>query len=363
MSGAPAETWRKFRFATAPRWTYALLALICLGLLGLVVGIVVSAAVSRRASGYLPLTRSSSRAVALASWIPAGLVIGAFVVWFSAAVLGIASSSSSSHVSMALVYTTWVADAKVTSGPELGYKPALTEITGKHITSVSAVKESSGDIWDLDLSLDSTGAQLLSAITRDNVAACPGDSRSDPNANCPERYLALWLGLTQSDIDNWEDYYRAQDVSRSLVAGCPAVPSPGSACGKLVINAVTIEQIDGGEVAISGFSQKNAQDIVAAIQPRSSAAGAVGAGIAWVLAGVGLLAFLAGLIGAILIRRLIGPHATVMEQQPGAYDRLVELRHVHPVFVVAVIQAQQARAAQYSSTYAPQNPPLPPGSN
>ena len=31
MTGRPAETWRKFRFATPPDWAYALLALVVLG--------------------------------------------------------------------------------------------------------------------------------------------------------------------------------------------------------------------------------------------------------------------------------------------------------------------------------------------
>ncbi|TMG25324.1 MAG: hypothetical protein E6H95_12090 [Chloroflexi bacterium] len=41
MSGQPAETWHKFRFATAPPWAFLL-------------GAIVVAALSRRASGYLP---------------------------------------------------------------------------------------------------------------------------------------------------------------------------------------------------------------------------------------------------------------------------------------------------------------------
>ena len=36
-----------------------------------------------------------------------------------------------------LVYTSWVPDAKVTGGPEPGYKPKLTGLTGDDITSAS----------------------------------------------------------------------------------------------------------------------------------------------------------------------------------------------------------------------------------
>jgi hypothetical protein len=73
---------------------------------------------------------------------------------------------------------------------------------------------------------------------------------------------------------------------------------------------------------------------------------------------LGLVVLLAGLIGFLIARSLIGPKGKVIPRPPGIDDQLVELRNVHPAFVIAVQQMQQARAAQYSSTY----PPLPPGS-
>ena len=51
MSGAPAETWRKFKFATASPWAF------WLG------GAIGAAATARRAQGYLPLTRASANSV------------------------------------------------------------------------------------------------------------------------------------------------------------------------------------------------------------------------------------------------------------------------------------------------------------
>ncbi len=80
MSGRPAETWRRFNFSTPPAWTYALLVLVCLGLLGLLVYGVIVSAVSLRARGHLPLTRSSRRAANLATWGPAGLILGSVAV-------------------------------------------------------------------------------------------------------------------------------------------------------------------------------------------------------------------------------------------------------------------------------------------
>ena len=32
MTGQPAQAWRKFRFATVPRWAYVFLVLICTGI-------------------------------------------------------------------------------------------------------------------------------------------------------------------------------------------------------------------------------------------------------------------------------------------------------------------------------------------
>ena len=83
MTGKPAETWRKFNFTTPPTWVYALLVLICLGGIGIVAFAIVNAMVSQRASGYLPLTRSSKRTVDLVIWVPVGLVIAWIVLWIA----------------------------------------------------------------------------------------------------------------------------------------------------------------------------------------------------------------------------------------------------------------------------------------
>jgi hypothetical protein len=83
MSGRPAETWRKFSFVTPPTWAYWLLLLVCAGGLGFIAYAIAMVAVAERASGYLPLTRTSSRTATLAFWVPAGLLI----VWVAAWVL------------------------------------------------------------------------------------------------------------------------------------------------------------------------------------------------------------------------------------------------------------------------------------
>ncbi|TMF53912.1 MAG: hypothetical protein E6I21_00740, partial [Chloroflexi bacterium] len=46
-----------------------------------------------------------------------------------------------------LVYTKWVADTKITNGPQAGYKPALTGLTGDDISSATATIDSTGTSW------------------------------------------------------------------------------------------------------------------------------------------------------------------------------------------------------------------------
>jgi len=58
MSGAPAETWRKFEFAESPPWAF------WLG------GAILAAITARRAGGYLPLTLASARSIRLVRWTP-----------------------------------------------------------------------------------------------------------------------------------------------------------------------------------------------------------------------------------------------------------------------------------------------------
>jgi len=92
MSGRPAETWKRFKFVTAPTWAYWLLLLVCAGGLGFIAYAIATAAVAQRASGYLPLTRASSRTATLAFWVPTGLLIAWIVAWAVAAGIGFSST-------------------------------------------------------------------------------------------------------------------------------------------------------------------------------------------------------------------------------------------------------------------------------
>jgi len=74
MCGKPAETWRRFRFSTAPGWAYLL-------------GAIMVYALSRRARGYLPMTRDCVRRLRIVTWGFFSLLPLAFVLWIAAAIV------------------------------------------------------------------------------------------------------------------------------------------------------------------------------------------------------------------------------------------------------------------------------------
>ena len=172
-----------------------------------------------------------------------------------------------------LVYTKWVPDAKVTGGPEPGYKPAFTGLTGDDIASASAALDQNAIGWVVNVSFTSRGADLFGNLTTANVAACPGDTNTSLAANCAGRHLTSWLDITQNDIDNWEDPTTANTVSRNYDTGCLATAGPGKICPKLLVDAVTQQAILGGNAVISGggngFTQSAATDLATGINAGS----------------------------------------------------------------------------------------------
>jgi len=82
MSGEPAEVWARVRFVTAPEWACALHLLAFTGI-GLIPVLIIAAASSRRARGWLPMTRASRRKVRTLTWtstlsVVAGIALGVF---------------------------------------------------------------------------------------------------------------------------------------------------------------------------------------------------------------------------------------------------------------------------------------------
>jgi preprotein translocase subunit SecD len=168
-----------------------------------------------------------------------------------------------------LVYTNWVADANVTGGPQPGYKPAFTGLTGDDIQSATATVDPNNVGWVVNVSFTSAGATKFDNLTRANVAACTIDPTT--GAACPGRFLTIWLDLTQNDINHWEDPAYAAKVSQNYDTGCLATATPTTVCAKLLVDAVTQQEISGGQATISGttFTQSSTNDLATGINSGS----------------------------------------------------------------------------------------------
>jgi hypothetical protein len=79
-SGAPAETWWKFRAHTPYRWAIPLLFLLILMGIGLVLSPLIAYVLGRRASGYLPMKTIYARRLSTVTWVSGGLIgLGALI--------------------------------------------------------------------------------------------------------------------------------------------------------------------------------------------------------------------------------------------------------------------------------------------
>lgn len=74
-----------------------------------------------------------------------------------------------------------------------------------------------------------------------------------------------------------------------------------------------------------------------------------GSGLAAAFFFLGLLLLIGGLVGRLVIMRFLVPQARVFEPQPGQFDKIVELRNVHPAFVAAVTQQHSSWTAPRTS--------------
>ncbi len=205
-----------------------------------------------------------------------------------------------------LVYTKWVKDDKVTNGPEPGYKPALTGLTGDDISSATATIDPTGTSWVVNITFTSSGASKFDQLTRDNVAACPGDTATSQTANCPQRHLAIWLDLTQKDLDSWEDSSYVAKVSSPYDSACLAAQTPDTVCGKFLTDPITREEIAGGQAQISGsFTQQSANDLATGINSGSLPVDLVALDVTQVSATLGAqsvkLSLAAGLLGLAIV--------------------------------------------------------------
>ena len=205
-----------------------------------------------------------------------------------------------------LVYTKWVPDTKVTGGPQPGYRPQLTGLTGDDISSATSSIDQTGTSWVVNVSFTSAGATKFDNLTRDNVNACPGDPNTVASANCPQRHLTIWLDLTQQDIDNWEDASYVAKVMQQYDPQCLATQAQGTVCGKFLTDPITLQEIAGGQATISGsFTQQSAQDLATGINSGSLPVDLVALDVTQVSATLGAqsvkLSLAAGLLGLVIV--------------------------------------------------------------
>ncbi|HEY6874878.1 MAG TPA: hypothetical protein VI384_00815 [Candidatus Dormibacteraeota bacterium] len=179
---------------------------------------------------------------------------------------GATSAAKSSGPGVVLVFTTWAPDTKVTNGPEPGYKPVLTGLTSHDIQTAVATLDASGTSWVIDIRFTLGGAKHFADLTSANVAACPGDPAVNPSATCAGRHLAMWLDLTQADIDDWENRTFVTNVSAFFDLKCLQHAAVSTSCPKFISDPITLEAITGGEAQIAGnFTQQSANDLATAI--------------------------------------------------------------------------------------------------
>src|SRR2546423_6323704 len=132
------------------------------------------------------------------------LVIGCESAPTSTATSSAAGRSTASPGAL-LVFATWAADSKVTNGPEPGYKPGLSGLTGHDVQSASVLTDATGSTWLLSISFTTRGGDRFAQLTRDNVAACPRHSQTPARAQCAPRPFGIWRGPTQKGSCRWGD--------------------------------------------------------------------------------------------------------------------------------------------------------------
>jgi preprotein translocase subunit SecD len=172
----------------------------------------------------------------------------------------------SSH-SPLLVYTKWVPDSNVSTGAEPSYKPAFTGLTAHEIRAASAAIDATGTHWVVNVTFTTRGADVFRQLTRDAVLACPNQT-----PYCPQRHIAIWLDLTQTDMDHWDDAAYAAKVSQVFDLSCLAGMTATSVCPKLLSNPVMLQEIYGGSAEVgSAFTEQTATDVAKAINSTSHA--------------------------------------------------------------------------------------------
>src|SRR2546429_7593319 len=192
------------------------------------------------------------------------------------------------------------------NGYQAGYKAALTELTGDSFSCATTTIDSTGTSWVVNIQFTSAGATKFDNLTRENVNACPGDTTTSLTANCAQRHLAIWLDMTQADIDHWDDASYVAKVASPYDAACLASQTPDKVCGKLLTDPITREEIAGGQAQISGsLTQQTAHDLATGINAGSLPVDLVALDVTQVSATLGAesvkLSLAAGLLGLAIV--------------------------------------------------------------
>lgn len=148
----------------------------------------------------------------------------------------------------------------MTNGPQPGYRPALTGLTGHDVQSASASVGSDGASWVVNITFTPHGSDLFRTLTHNNVNAC-----ANPSAGCAQRHLPIWFDLTQADVDRWEDPSFVNKAAQLFDLRCLDRATATDVCPKLIADPVTLTVISGGHLAIGGFSEQTAAAVANAI--------------------------------------------------------------------------------------------------
>jgi hypothetical protein len=142
-----------------------------------------------------------------------------------------------------LAVTQWVSDPSVVNGPHPGYRPQLATFDSSMVTGARVIAAPHGrGTWAVSVTLNARGRQTVAELTTAAADACPA-------GDCPEGHLTLWAGLTQDDVDHWNE--RAAALSRPVAEG-----------GKLLADPSVVSPITRGTFFIYGdFSRRHAEDV------------------------------------------------------------------------------------------------------
>ena len=123
MTGAPAETWRRFTFTNTPPWAFAF-------------GAIGAAAFSQRVTGYLPMTKQVSKRINTWRWIFLGLIPVAIVLWVAGGIVAPSNGDATQGTIAGLLFFLGIVAilaaliGAIVARSVLGPRARITEVRG-----------------------------------------------------------------------------------------------------------------------------------------------------------------------------------------------------------------------------------------